>query len=211
MMVAENLPGKKERKSVLAPYETTDLTTIAKETQRKGETEEHNHRTKSWFAANRGLKEGEDPESMFLKDEESQVVGKRGLQNSFFCTQKHNSKTVGDENSTICTAVDMKEVDSKSYMMGYNLTHQTCSVKSEKCIFLMDQYSGCKDWSSVPWKHVWYCNMCAIRRREPRHEHVIITSMCSFCKNTRQEKEDSNMPVSMQSSKRCRPRRLGKI
>ena len=77
-------PGKKARKSVLAPYETTDLTAIAKETQPKGETEEHNHRTKSWFAANRELKEGKDSESMFLKYEESQGGEKRGLQNSFF-------------------------------------------------------------------------------------------------------------------------------
>ena len=187
------------------------MTAIANETQPKGETEEQKQRTKAWFAANRGLKEGEDPESMFLKDEESQVVGKRGLQNSFFCTQKHNSKTVGDENSTICTAVDMKEVDSKRYLKCYNLTHQTCSVKSKKCIFLMDQYSGCKDWSSVHWKHVWYCNMCAIRRGEGGHKHVNITSMCSYCKTICQEDEDSSMPISMESSKQRKPRRLGNI
>ena len=100
----------------------------------------------------------------------------------FLPLKQHKPKTIGDENSTICTAIDMKMVDHKSYMKSYKLTHETCSVKSEKCIFLMDQYSGCKDWSSVSWKHVWYCNMCAIRRREPKHEHVIITSMCSFAK-----------------------------
>ena len=143
---------------------------------------------------------------MILGNGESSGGREKGLPHSFFCTQTHNPKKVGDGNSTICTAIDMKEVDSLSYMKSYNLTDQTCSVKSEKCIFLMDQYSGCKDWSNVPWKHVWYCNMCAIRRREPKHKHVIITSMCSYCKNTRQEEEDRNMPVSMQSSKRRRPR-----
>ena len=56
-------PGKEARKSVLAPYETADLTAIAKETQPKGENEKHNRRTKSWFATAQGLKEGEDPQS----------------------------------------------------------------------------------------------------------------------------------------------------
>ena len=149
---------------------------------------------------------------MILGHSESPGGREKGPSHSFFCPQKlHKPKKIGDGHSTICTADDMLVVTNKSYMKSYKLTHQTCSVKSEKCIFLMDKYYGCKDWSSVPWKHVWYCNMCAILRREPKHEHVIITSMCSFCKDTHQEKEDSNMTVSMQSSKRSRPRRLGNI
>ena len=70
----------------------------------------------------------------FKKNEESQGIGKRGLQNSCFYTQKHNPKTVGDENNTICTAVDMKDFDLKVYLNYYNLTHQIYSVKSKKCI-----------------------------------------------------------------------------
>ena len=145
---------------------------------------------------------------MILGNGESPGRREKGFPHSFFCTQKHNPKKVGDGNSTICTAIDMKEVDSKSCMNSYKLTHQTCSVKSEKCIFLMDQYSGCKDWRKIPRKHVWYCNMCAIRQREKKHKHLIITSMCGYCKDTRQEEEDRNMPVSAQSSKRRRPRSM---
>ena len=196
-------PGK------LAPCVTTDLTAIANETQPKGETEEQKQRTKALFAAKRGLKEGEDPVSMFLGNDESQGGREKGLQNSFFCTQKHNPKTVGDENSTICTAVNMKEVDSKRYLKCYNLTHQTCSVKSKKCIFVSGEYSVCTDWSTVPWKHVWYCNMCAIRQREEGHEHVNITSMCSYCKTKCQEDEDSSMQIDLVSSKRHKSRRRG--
>ena len=187
------------------------MTAIAKETQRKGETEEYNHRTKALFAAKRGLKEGEDPVSMFLGNDESQRGREKGFQNSFFCTQKHNPKTVSDENSTICTAGDMKDFDSKGYLKCYNLTHQTCSVKSKKCIFVSGEYSVCTDWSTVSWRHVWYCNMCALRRREEGHEHVNITSMCSYCKTICQEDEDSSMPITMESSKRRKPRCRGNI
>ena len=208
-MTTPNNGGRKQPETLVSVV-TTDLSAIANGTlPYKGETKEQKQRTKGLFAAKRGFKKGEDPISMILGNNESPDRREKGLPHSFFCTQKHKQKKVGDGNSTICTAIDMKEVDSKSYMNSYKLTHQTCCVKSEKCIFLMDKYSGCKDWSSVPCKFVWYCNMCAILRREPKHEDVIITSMCSFCKDTRQEKEDSNMEKDCVSSKRSRPRRRG--
>ena len=103
----------------------------------------------------------------------------------------------------------MKEVANKSDMKFYKLTHQTCCVKSEKCIFLRDKYSGCKDWSSIPCKFVWYCNMCAIREGEKGHEQVNITSMCSYCKTKCQDDEDSNMEMDLVSSKRHKSRRRG--
>ena len=202
--------GGRKQQETLVSVVTTDLSAIANEKPPyKGKTKESEQRTKGLIPAKRVFKKGEDPISMILGNGDSPGGRKKGLPHSDFCTQKHKPKIVGDGHSTICTAINMNEVAKKSDMKFYKLTHQTCCVKSEKCIFLMDKYSGCKDWSSVPCKFVWYCNMCAILRREPKHEHVIITSMCSFCKDTRQEKEDNNMPVSMQSSKRHKSRRRG--
>ena len=129
----------------------------------------------------RGFKQGEDPISMILGHSESPGGREKGPSHSFFCHQKqHKPKTIGDGHSTICTADDMKVVDQIAYMKSYKLTHQTCSVKSEKCIFKMDKYSGYTDWSRVHCSNVWYCNMCAILQRDPKYKHVIITSMCSF-------------------------------
>ena len=125
------------------------------ETQPKGETEKQKKGTKALFPAKRGLKEGDDPLSVILGNDESKGKRKKGSHNSYFCNKKHNPKMVGDENSKIFTSVDMKEVVSKGFMKSYNLTHQTCSVKSKKCIFVSGEYSVCTDWSTVPWKHVW--------------------------------------------------------
>ena len=187
------------------------MTSIPKETQPEGETEEHNYTSESTFAVARGLKEDEDQVSMILENDESQGGQNKGHQNSFFCTQKYNPKMVGDENRAICTAVDMKDLDLKSYLKYYNLTHQICSVKSMKCIFVLGKYSGCKDWITVPWKHVWYCIMCTIRQRDVGHEHVNVTSMCRYCKTICQDNEDSSMPIDVVSSKRRAPRRRGHI
>ena len=55
---------------------------------------------------------------MILEDDESQGGGERGLQKSFFCTQEHNPKTVGDQKNqnknTIYMEGDMKVVDKKA-------------------------------------------------------------------------------------------------
>ena len=84
---------------------------------------------------------------MILEDEESNGGGERGCQKSFFCTQEH-PKTVGNYNNpkgnTICTEVEMKDVDKKGYMKYYNLTHQTYSVKSKNCIFIAGDFLSVK-------------------------------------------------------------------
>ena len=117
--------GGRKQQETLVSVVTTDLSAIANETlPYKGETNKQEQRTKGLFAAKRGFKKGEDPISMILGNGESPGGRKKGLPHSFFCTQKHNPKKVGDGNSTICTAIDMKEVDSKSYMKSYNLTDQ---------------------------------------------------------------------------------------
>ena len=75
----------------------------------------------------------------------------------------------------------MKVGDDKDYKKYYNLTHETCSVKSDNCIFEVGKYSKCKDWSSIQCKHIFYCNMCAIRQEQPGKD-VNITTMCGFYK-----------------------------
>ena len=137
------LTGKKARKYIVVPHATTYLAAISKETQPEGETEQHNHTAESMFAEARGLKEGEDSVSMILDNDDSKGDKTKVVRIPFFCTQKHNPKTVGVKNSTICTVVDMKDFDSKSYLKYYNLTHQTYSVKSKKCIFVSGEYSRC--------------------------------------------------------------------
>ena len=104
----------------------------------------------------------------------------------------------------------MKGVDLKDYLKYYNLTHQICSVKSQNCIFLAGILCVCKDWSRIPCKHIWYCNMCAIRTGTTEVNVNIIT-MCGYCKTICQEDEDSSMPITMKSSKRRKPRRRGNI
>ncbi len=178
----------------------------------KGHAKEQEQRTMSLLPGKRVFKQGEDPRSMILQHSESSGGREKGQSHSFFCPQKqHKPKKIGDGHSTICTADDMLVVNNKSDMKFYNLTHQTCSEKSEKCIFTMDKYSRYTDWSKIPCSNVWYCNMCAILRREEKYKHVIITSMCSFCKQICQEKEDNDMPKSNNESKRSRRRRCSNI
>ena len=160
-----NDSGKKPDQSI-TPSVTHDLPLIANETQPKGETEKQKKRTKALFPAKRGFKEGEDPLSVILGNDESKGKQKKGSHNSYFCHQKHNPTTIGDNKSTICTAVNMKELDKKNHLNYYQLTHQTCSVKSKNCIFVSGKYPASTAWSDVSWKHVWYCNMCAICQRK---------------------------------------------
>ena len=75
----------------------------------------------------------------------------------------------------------MKVVDKKGDLSFYNLTHQTCSVKSDNCIFVAGKFSKCKDWSNIPYKPIFYCNMCAIRQ-QTAEVSVNITTMCGSCK-----------------------------
>ena len=63
------------------------MTAIAKETQLEGETKEPNHTAECTFAAARGLKEGEDPRSMILEDNESQGEEKEVLRSPFLHTR----------------------------------------------------------------------------------------------------------------------------
>ena len=61
----------------------------------------------------------------------------------------------------------MEVVDDKGYMNYYNLTHQTCSVKSDNCIFVVGKFSKCKDWSSIPCKHI-FTSICVQYTKEMR-------------------------------------------
>ena len=100
------------------------------------------------------MKEGEDPRTIILELDENKGEGEKGHQKSFYCIQEHDPKSVSNydnpKENTICTEVEMKVVDKKGYMKYYNLTRQTCSVKSKNCIFIAGNFSQCKDWSSIP-------------------------------------------------------------
>ena len=87
----------------------------------------------------------------------------------------------------------------------YNFTHQTCSVKSDNCIFVAGKFSNCKDWSSIPCKHILYCNMCAIRQ-EQMEVNVNITTMCGFYKTVCWEKEENSTSKKGDYSKRHKQR-----
>ena len=197
--------GKKPGRN-LAPSVMNNFPPIANETQSKGETEKQKKGTKALFPANRGLKEGDDPLSVILGNDESKGKQKKGSHNSYFCHQEHNPTTIGDNKSTICTAVNIKELDKKNHLNYYQLTHQICSVKSKNCIFVSGKYPASTDWSTVSWKHIWYCNTCAIRKQEKEHDDLTITSMCSYYEIICQEKEDIHMSKDMLTSQRQKSR-----
>ena len=114
------------------------MTVIAKEKQYLGRKDKNNRRTNSWLAKAQGLKEGEDIVTMVLEYDERKGEGETGRQKYFYCTQEHNPKSVGDQNNQkntmMCTEENMKVVDNKADLRFYNLTHQTCNVKSKNCI-----------------------------------------------------------------------------
>ena len=151
---------------------------------------------------------------MILEYDESKGGGEKGRQKSFYYIQEHDHKSVGNHNNpkknNICTEEKMKVVDRKADLSFYNLTHQTCSVKSKNCIFVAGNFSQCKDWSRIPYKHIWYCNMCAIRKGTTE-VNVNITTMCGCCKTICQEDEDRSTPKTVHSRKRPKPRLLGNI
>ena len=136
--------GKKVGQSVPASDQTTDLIVITKEKQYRGRKDNNNRRTNSWLAKAQGLKEGEDILTMILEYDESQGGGEKGRQKSFYCTQEHDPKLVGNHDNpkknTICTEGEMKVVDRKADLSFYNLTHQTCSVKNKNCIFVAGKF-----------------------------------------------------------------------
>ena len=150
------------------------------------------------------MEEGEDPRTMILELKESKGEGEKGRQKSFYCIQEHDPKSVGNyknPKNMIRTKGEMKVVNNKGYKKYYNLTNQTCSVKNDNCIFEVGKYPKCKDWSSIPCKHNFYCNMCAIRQGQ-LGEDVNITTMCGFCKTHCQDTEESSMPKTGDFSKR---------
>ena len=104
----------------------------------------------------------------------------------------------------------MNVVAKKADLRFYKLIHQTYSVKSQNFIFLAGKVTVCKDWSRIPCKHIWYCNICAIRKGTTE-VNVNITIMCGYCKTICQEDEDSSIPITMESSKRRKPRCRGNI
>ena len=73
------------------------MTLRAKEEQYWGRKERNNRRTLSWLAKAQGLKEGEDVVTMIFEYEKSNGGEETGRQKSFFCTQEHNPKSVGDK------------------------------------------------------------------------------------------------------------------
>ena len=151
---------------------------------------------------------------MILNRRESNGEGRTGPKKSFYCQQEHSANSVGNGNNTtndggdtICTGDDMKVLPKKCYLSFYKLTHQTCSEKSENCIFVTGKYSDYKGWSEIPYKNIFYYNMCAIRGRH-LDENENITTMCGFCKLSCQHMEEKSRSTKGDYSKRqTRPRR----
>ena len=156
----------------------------------------------------------DDPLSMFLNRRESNGEGRTGPKKSFYCQQEHSAKSVGnfhqakhDVGDTICTGDNMKVINNKGDLSYYKLTHQTCSKKSENCIFVTGKYTDYKNWNTIPYKNIFYCNMCAIRGRH-LEENENVTTMCGSCKLSCQEKEEmSTSSKGDRSERQKRPRR----
>ena len=94
------------------------------------------------------IKEGDNPRTIVLKHQESHGEGGKGPKCYFYCQQEHAAKLVGrdhnaksDVRDTICTEADMKIVKSKADMKNCNLTPQTCSMRSDKCIFVLSKFA----------------------------------------------------------------------
>ena len=89
-----------------------------------------------------------DPRSWILNVGENNGDGRSRPKKSFYSQQDHLPKSVGngnntttDDGDTICTSNEMKVLPKKCYLSYYKLTHQTCSGKSENCIFVTGEYS----------------------------------------------------------------------
>ena len=138
----------------------------------------------------------EDPIAWVLNCGESNGDGRTGRKKSFYCQQEHFAKSVGNDKNTtndggdtICTGDSMNVVNKKADLSFYKLTDQTCSEKKENCIFVTGKYSHCEKWSEIPYKNIYYCNMCAVfERHKIKDEYV--TTMCGYCKLSCQQKEE---------------------
>ena len=107
------------------------------------------------------VEKGDDPLTMFRNHWESNGEGRTGPKSSFYYQQEHSAKsveninnTLNDVGDTICTGDDMKVITKKVYLSFYNSTHQTCSVKSENCIFVTSKLSDYKGWSGILYKNI---------------------------------------------------------
>ena len=71
----------------------------------------------------------------------------------------------------------------------------------------MGKYTDFKDWNRIPWKNIFYCNMCAICGQHLDKDEYEST-MCGSCKLSCQEKEAISTSSKGDHSKRQkRPRR----
>ena len=75
------------------------MTVITKEKQYQGRKDKNNRKINSCLAKAQGLKEGEDVLTMIVEYDENKGGGETGRQKSFYCTQEHNPKLVGNHNN----------------------------------------------------------------------------------------------------------------
>ena len=117
----------------------------------------NNHVTTVWIGkialaiptivtTNNTMKQGENPLARILKCKGSNGKGEKDLKRSFNYQQEHAVKLVGrnhnvqsDVEDTICTEADMQIVNNTQDMKYYNLTPQTCSLRSANCILLSEK------------------------------------------------------------------------